>query len=50
MEDQLEKVKKENEDYVKKIKVLKNSQISKSKEIEIFSKNKTYPAKVIFIG
>ena len=46
MEDQLDKVKKENEEYVKRIKALKNSQITKSKELEIFSKNKTYPAKV----
>jgi len=49
MEDQLEKVKKENEEYVKRIKALKNSQISKLKELEIFSKNKTYPAKVMLI-
>lgn len=47
MEDQLDKVKKENDEYLKKVKILKNSQITKSKEIEIFTKNRTYPAKVL---
>jgi hypothetical protein len=46
MEDQIEKLKKENSENSKKVRVLKNTQILQSKELEVCSVNKKYPQKI----
>jgi hypothetical protein len=46
MEFQIDSIKKENKDLQKKIRQLKNTQLVKSKELEICNKNKKYPQKI----
>jgi hypothetical protein len=46
MEIQIDSIKKENKDLQKKIRQLKNTQLAKSKELEICNRNKKYPQKI----
>lgn len=50
LEDQIEKMKKENNDLSKQIKNLKNVQIYQSKELETCTKGKKHPSKLNIYG
>ena len=46
LEENIFKLKNENEEFAKKIKILKNKQNSQSKELEVYNRDKEYPIRV----
>lgn len=46
LEENIHKIRIENDDLIKKIRSLKSIQNSHSKELEIYNRDKEYPAKV----
>ena len=46
LEDNIFKLKNENEEFTKKIKLLKNKQNSHSRELEVYNRDKEYPTRV----
>ena len=46
LEENIQKIRAENEDLNKKIKLLKNKQSFQSRELEVYNRDKEYPTKV----
>ena len=46
MEENIQKIRADNEDLNKKIKLLKNKQSFQSRELEVYNRDKEYPTKV----
>jgi hypothetical protein len=46
LEENIQKIRADNEDLNKKIKLLKNKQSFQSRELEVYNRDKEYPTKV----